>query len=119
MLFLFLPLLSLLCFLLLYRWRLRDFLLPYRQTHSAENNNDETPALLPRISILIPCHDQGEQLLHHLPVLLEQDYPDYEIIVCDEVSTDDTLHILEPLEEHYPRLRHRAIPSSTRGISYR
>ena len=90
MLFLFLPLLSLLCFLLLYRLRLRDFLLPYRQTHSAENNNDETPALLPRISILIPCHDQGEQLLHHLPVLLEQDYPDYEIIVCDEVSTDDT-----------------------------
>lgn len=119
MLFLFLPLLSLLCFLLLYRLRLRDFLLPYRQTHSAENNNDEAPALLPRISILIPCHDQGEQLLHHLPVLLEQDYPDYEIIVCDEVSTDDTLHILEPLEEHYPRLRHRAIPSSTRGISYR
>ena len=56
MLFLFLPLLSLLCFLLLYRLRLRDFLLPYRQTHSAENNNDETPALLPRISILIPCH---------------------------------------------------------------
>lgn len=108
--------LSLLCFLLLYRWRLRDFLLPCQQMPS---DNGATPESLPRISILIPCHNQGEQLLHHLPVLLGQDYPDYEIIVCDEVSTDDTLPILEPLEEHYPRLRHRAIPSSTRGISYR
>ena len=111
--------LFLLCFALFYRWRMRDFLLPYQQMPSTESDESETSETLPRITILIPCHDQGEQLLHHLPVLLEQDYPDYEIIVCDEVSTDDTLHILEPLEEHYPRLRHRAIPASTRGISYR
>lgn len=107
-------------FLLIYWLRLRDFLLPVRllRQDKAEANEPEITEW-ERISIIIPCHNQGEQLLASLPNLLGQDYPWFEVIVCDEISTDDTLSMLSPLEKQYPNLRHRAIPASSRGITPR
>lgn len=106
--------------LMVYRLRLRDFLLPSRLLRRSEPLEGEADVTeLEKISIIIPCHNQGEQLLANLPGFLSQDYPRFEIIVCDEISTDDTLAMLSPLEKQYPQLRHRAIPATSRGISLR
>lgn len=66
------------------------------------------------LTIVIPAHDQAETLRHTLPVILEQDYPTFEVIVVDIASTDETTDVLQALEERYPRLRHTFVPRGTR-----
>ena len=40
-----------------------------------------------------------------MPVLLKQDYPEYEVIVVNDCSTDDTDTVINKYMEQYPRLR--------------
>lgn len=45
---------------------------------------------LPRVSILVPARNEAGMLPATLPGMLSQDYPDYEVILVDDGSTDDT-----------------------------
>lgn len=73
---------------------------------------------VPPVSIVLTCHDHAMQLRQTLPKLLTQEYPaDYEIIVVDMHSTDDTKDILEELEYTHPHLHHTHCPSTARDIS--
>jgi glycosyltransferase involved in cell wall biosynthesis len=40
-----------------------------------------------------------------IPLLAEQDYPDYEIILIDDASSDDTLEIFEEFEKQYSNIK--------------
>lgn len=44
----------------------------------------------PRASVLVPARDEEENLRALLPLLREQDWPDLEILVCDDGSGDGT-----------------------------
>lgn len=46
------------------------------------------------VSILLPVYNGAERLAHALDSLFNQTYPNIEIIVCDDGSTDETLEIL-------------------------
>ncbi len=69
------------------------------------------------LSIVIPSHDQAPELRQHLPLILEQDYTDFEVIVVDMASTDETRDVLDEMELRYPALRHTRTPESARDIS--
>ena len=69
------------------------------------------------ISIVISCHNQAEYLEKNIPLLYQQDYPDFEIIVVDNSSTDHTDIVLQRLEKEYENLRHTFVPHSSRFIS--
>ncbi len=69
------------------------------------------------LSIVIPAHNQATELRAHLPRILEQDFDDFEVIVVDIASTDETKDVLEQLELSYPQLRHTHTPASARDIS--
>ncbi len=47
------------------------------------------------VSILLPVYNGAERLSFALDSLFAQNYPDLEIIVCDDGSTDTTLEILK------------------------
>ncbi len=64
------------------------------------------------VSILILTHDEGKQLEAHLPALLSQQGADYEVIVVDMHSEDDTVSTLQVLEEQHKHLRHLSMPTS-------
>ncbi|MBO7068548.1 MAG: glycosyltransferase [Bacteroidaceae bacterium] len=73
---------------------------------------------LPSAAIIIVAQEEAEKLRRHLPVFLEQKYPaEYQVIVVDIHSTDDTIKLLEQFEEQYPHLSHSSIPASARDIS--
>lgn len=73
---------------------------------------------VPPVSIIITAHNQEDVLRQKLPILLGQEYSnDYEIIVVDISSLDETIPLLEALEEEYPNLRHTATPATARDIS--
>ena len=57
------------------------------------------------VSVIICAKNEAENLAKHLPLILEQDYPDFEVIVVNDCSEDDTQHFLEKFQEKYPRLK--------------
>lgn len=73
-----------------------------------------TPAELPALSVLIAARNEAQNLRAYLPHFLEQNYPQYEVIVINDRSTDDSTEVLEDLKQHYPHLRYQEIKSTDR-----
>ena len=71
------------------------------------------------ISVVITASDNEEQLTKHLPIILTQDYPDYEVIVVDDNSQDDTKELLKRLGKQYPHLYSTFTSDSIRYISHK
>lgn len=57
------------------------------------------------LSIIICAKNEADNLRQNLPKVLTQDYPDYEVIVVDDASTDDTAAILQSFAQQYTRLK--------------
>lgn len=53
------------------------------------------PASPPFVSVLIPAHDEAQVIGNALRACLAIDYPNYEIVVVDDGSTDETLRVVE------------------------
>lgn len=53
---------------------------------------------LPPISILVPAYNEGRVMERALTSLMKLDYPDYEVLVIDDGSTDATLAIASEWE---------------------
>lgn len=49
----------------------------------------------PRISVVTPSYNQGPFIEETIKSILDQDYPDIELIVMDAASTDETVSILK------------------------
>lgn len=59
----------------------------------------------PKVSILVPCFNEGDNVEEVLRCLAVMNYPDYEIIAINDGSTDDTGEQLDRLALGNPRLR--------------
>jgi glycosyltransferase involved in cell wall biosynthesis len=57
------------------------------------------------VSVVICAKNEYQNLLHNLPLVLEQDYPDYEVIVVNDASDDDSIELLNSLTRKYKHLR--------------
>ena len=57
------------------------------------------------MSILVPARNEALNIASCVDSLLAQDYPDFEVIVLNDNSTDDTSRILAGLVQTDPRLR--------------
>lgn len=63
------------------------------------------PNHLPPISVIICARNEEDNLKKHLPSLLQQDYPQYEIIVVNDASEDDSVWVLDAFAKQYPHLK--------------
>lgn len=59
----------------------------------------------PGVSILIPCYNEGQNVLETIHHALNINYPEFEVIAINDGSKDDTLAILIALAENNPRLK--------------
>lgn len=57
---------------------------------------------LPLVSIIVPARNEEDAIQRCVTSLLEQEYPDYEVIVVDDNSTDETPHILDEIAHTHP-----------------
>ncbi|PYE82225.1 glycosyltransferase family 2 protein [Pseudoroseicyclus aestuarii] len=62
-----------------------------------------TFASLPRVSVIIPCHDREETVREAVQSVLDQDFSELEVIAVDDRSADRTLEVLRGIED--PRLK--------------
>jgi glycosyltransferase involved in cell wall biosynthesis len=67
-----------------------------------------TPAEPLPVSIIVCAHDEEENLKELIPVLLNQDYPEFEVIIVDDRSNDSTFEFLisETAKDHRLRMVH-------------
>lgn len=61
------------------------------------------------VSVIICARNEEENLRNNLPLILEQDYPDFEVVVINDCSTDGTEKYLDKLKEEYPALKYTTI----------
>lgn len=72
---------------------------------------------LPPLSVIICAREESENLRRNLTAVLEQDYPQFEVIVITDGDMDESEDYLTLLEEKYPHLYHSFVPDSSRYIS--
>jgi len=63
-----------------------------------------TPKKIP-ISVIVCAKNEAENVAKFIPLLAEQDYPDFEIILIDDASSDNTLELFEEFEKKYPAIK--------------
>jgi len=63
------------------------------------------PLRAPLISICIPARNEERNIRACVEAMLNQDYPNFEVIVLDDRSTDSTLEILRQLSAQNDKLR--------------
>lgn len=79
--------------------------LAFHKTKDAETlRADPTNRFLP-LSVIICVRNHEDQLKANLPAILEQDYPDFEVVVVNDRSEDDTKWVLREMEAQYPQLK--------------
>lgn len=61
-------------------------------------------ASTPRVSVVVAARDEERHVEAAVTALLDQAYPDYELVVVDDRSTDGTPAILRALAERHERL---------------
>jgi poly-beta-1,6-N-acetyl-D-glucosamine synthase len=57
------------------------------------------------VSIVICARDEEENLINYLPLIMEQDYPDFEVVVVDDCSSDNTETVLKHYVKRYKNFR--------------
>ena len=57
------------------------------------------------ISVIISARNEARNLPENLPFILEQNYPDFEVIVVNDCSVDESEHILKDIQAKYPHLK--------------
>jgi glycosyltransferase involved in cell wall biosynthesis len=53
-----------------------------------------------KISVCIPTHNRSNYLQYSVNSVLQQTYPDFELIICDDGSTDNTSEIVKSFKDN-------------------
>lgn len=56
------------------------------------------------VSVIVCARDAYEYLIDLVPILMSQDYPDYEIVIVNDCSTDETTEYLKELVRVHPEI---------------
>jgi biofilm PGA synthesis N-glycosyltransferase PgaC len=84
------------------------FLAPARFRHP------DTPGKKDSVSVIICARNEEENLKNFLPAVLEQDYPDFEVIVVNDCSEDESYIVLGEYLKKYPNLKVSTIIKDTK-----
>ncbi|MEO0725465.1 MAG: glycosyltransferase [Bacteroidota bacterium] len=81
--------------------------------YSPSTSTPEAQADLPPVSVIICARNEAENLRKNLAAFLEQDYPNFELIVVDDNSTDKTAAMVLEFQKKFSTLRLLSIRTQT------
>jgi glycosyltransferase involved in cell wall biosynthesis len=82
---------------MIYYWTLYSRLAFYRDKMAGTSDQP--------VSVIICAKNEYQNLLKNLPLVLEQDYPEYEVIVVNDASDDDSIELLNSFSRKYKHLK--------------
>lgn len=65
---------------------------------------NSTPKKIP-ISVIVCAKNEAENVREFVPLLAQQEYPQFEIVLIDDASSDETLELLEEFEKKYSNIK--------------
>jgi len=86
----------------------------FRKQKKSKNISESSQ---PGVSVVICARDESDNLRKFLPYFLDQDYPEFEVIVVNDGSTDDSELLLTNMKEVYPKLRSTFVPYGATNFS--
>jgi 1,2-diacylglycerol 3-beta-glucosyltransferase len=91
----------LLLFVVFYTW-LISLAMVHQKRMEIKRPRPAPQNFLPAVSIVISAHNEELVIEETIRALLKLDYPDYEVLVVDDRSTDKTFEILQALSSQLP-----------------
>ena len=85
---------------LLYHWGVFSKVAFYKRNARPKLDEELEP-----VSVVLCARDAYEYLVELIPALLKQDYPDFEIVVVNDCSDDETEEYLKDLERREPKVK--------------
>ena len=85
---------------LLYHWGVFSKVAFYKDKRRPKTDSELEP-----VSIVLCARDAYEYLTELVPVLLGQDYPDFEVVIVNDCSDDETEEYLKDLERRETRIK--------------
>jgi glycosyltransferase involved in cell wall biosynthesis len=90
---------------------------PYYYLRKIKKNKITFPNLQPPVSVIIYARNEASNLQTFLPSVLEQNYPEYEVIVVNDDSSGNSENVLKRMQALYPHLYYTYIPQGTKNLS--
>lgn len=97
-------LIILLCFMTLYGVY-TSLAIRHRKRKLANNPQKINDDYKPFISIMIPAHNEETVITNTVENILQSDYTNYEIILIDDRSTDNTYSVIKELSDKYENIK--------------
>jgi cellulose synthase/poly-beta-1,6-N-acetylglucosamine synthase-like glycosyltransferase len=82
-----------------------EMFIGHRSVRSLRDVVPDTDHTLPKVSIIVAARNEQRNIREALQSLLNLSYPEYELIVVNDRSEDDTQTILEQMSASQPRLK--------------
>ena len=60
---------------------------------------------LPPVSIILAARNESDNLFENLPYILQQNYPEFEVIVINNQSIDDSAYLLSAYKQQFTNLK--------------
>ena len=73
---------------------------------------------MPKISVIMGIYNCSQTLREAIQCILDQTYPDWEIVMCDDGSIDDTYLIAEEYRERFPNKIKLLKNDTNKGLNY-
>lgn len=80
-------------------------LIIYSRLAFHKEKNKEISSEIDGVSIIIAARNESDNLYNNLPFILEQNFKNFEVIIINHQSMDDTKYILDAYTKQYPHLK--------------
>lgn len=86
-------------------WVCVNYILYYLPIASLKRTHLVSTPQLDPVSVVICARNEDDNLTEFLPKILSQDYPEFEVLVVNDCSEDNTEHVLDEYIKIFPNLR--------------
>lgn len=89
-----------------------------RRGRRIDSSTAATPAPA-SLALIVYAKNADDHIADFIRTIFRQNHPDFEVVIVNDASIDNTREIVETLMEEYPRLRMTFVPESARNVSRR
>jgi len=82
-----------------------NYLLNYLPLSRFQSTHIETAEILEPVSVIICARNEDENLREFLPRILSQDYPEFEVVVVNDCSWDETENVIDEFAKYNNNLK--------------